>query len=284
MDKLIDFKKLKFREKILLIGLMAAVGFGVYAQTIHKPLSRKIAQFKFQIEKSQSRLDEMGVKFPQIDRQKQNIQSLNAECENLLSEIDKIEKKLPSKRNTSHLLGEFTRMAKDVRLTSIRQKMEVGDEYSRIFIELKFNALYKEAINYIKNIESVSPFLSIEELDISEPNAKKVDPDIPVRIVVSSLLGEELFAEKLKVKEMEKAIQVTRDIFISKARPADDMVRKTELKLEGITFRRESPTAIINSDVVKVGSKIGNLTVKQVLPDAVVLSDGVEDHVLSIER
>jgi len=286
IDKLSDFKKLKTREKILLIGLIAVVGFGMYAQMVHKPLSRKISQFKFQIKKSRARLAELQVKFPEITRQKQNIESLNVECGKLISEIGKIEKTLSSKEDTSQLLGEFTRRTKGVRLVSMRQKMEMGDDYSRIFIELKFNASYKEIINYISNIESISSFLNIEELDITEPKARKADEGIPVRLVVSSLLGGEMSFEKrlkAKEKEMQEAIPIARDIFISKARPAAKL-RKRELKLEGITFGQETSTAIINSDVVKIGSKVGNMAVKEILPDAVVLSDGIEDYILSVER
>lgn len=277
------FKKLKPGEKILIITLTVTIGAIVYFQAIHKPLSRKVARFKFQIEKSQTRLDELKTKFPQIDKQRQNIYTLNAECASLFAEIDKIEKRLPAKRNTSQLLGELTRLAKGIKLTSIRQKMEESEEYSRIFIELKFIAPYKETINYIRKIESISPFLTIEELDISEPKGKKVKGGIPVRLIVSSLLSEVSFVEKLKAEEMEETILIARDIFVSKARPVTK-IRKTDLKLEGITFNMESPTAIINGKVLKVGSEIENLTVKQIRPDAVILTDGIEDHILSIER
>ncbi len=283
IDKLLDFKNLKGRERKLIIGLAIAVGFSIYVQAVHKPLSRNITRYKFQIEKSRSRLDDLRMKFPDIDEQKENMQSLGAECEILLADIEKMERKLPARRNASQLLGEFTRLAKDVKLISIRQKMEQGDEYSKIFIELKLNAPYEQTVKYIRDIESISPFLVVDELDIAESKGKKAEGGTPVRLVVSSLLGEIPFAEQLKAREIKDAIAVSRDIFVSKARPAST-IRKAELKLQGITFNAKSSTAIINSDVVKIGSKVGNLSVKQILSDTVILTDGVEDHILAVER
>ena len=59
---------------------------------------------------------------------------------------------------------------------------------------------------------------------------------------------------------------------------------KIEFKLDGITFRAQSPTAIINGDVVKIGSQIQGLTVKEIRPDSVVLIEGKEERVLSLQR
>ena len=52
----------------------------------------------------------------------------------------------------------------------------------------------------------------------------------------------------------------------------------------GVTWRGERSTAIINNEVVRVGDKVGNLRVKQILLESVTLTDGREDFVLSIER
>jgi len=275
LDKLANFKKLKTREKTLIIGLAVAVGFGLYFQIIYKPLSSKITRFKFQINKSRARLNELRVKFPQIEKERQDIHSLDVECDLMLTKISGVEEALPSKKSTSRLLSELTKQAQGLKMISIRQKMDSGDEYSRIFIELKFNAPYENTVNYIKRLESISPFLAIEELDIAEPKG--------TTLVLSSLLGETPTADLFKAETDEGALEVSRDIFVSKSRPVSK-VRKAELKLEGITYNFEGSTAIVNGDVLSVGSKVDNLTIKEIRPDEVILSDGVEDHILSIER
>lgn len=285
MTELLDkFKKLRNREKILLIGLAVAVGFSLYFQIMYKPLARKITRYKFQIEKSRARLNELEGKFPQIEQQRRNIHSLNTESNLLLDKISGIEKRLPGKKNTSALLGELTKQAEGVKMSSIRQKADSGDEYSRLFIELKFNAPYENTIKYLRKLESISPFLAIEEMDIAEPKKGKGGPGgTPTKLVLSTLLGEAPTAELFKAGEQKEELEVSRDIFVSTSRPAST-IRKAEVKLEGITYNPQGATAIINGDVVRVGSEVGNLEVKEINPDEVILTDGVEDQILSIER
>ncbi|MFH1503862.1 MAG: type 4a pilus biogenesis protein PilO [Candidatus Omnitrophota bacterium] len=283
MDKLIDFGKLKTREKILVVGLTMVVGFGLYIQLIHKPFSKKVTRYQFQIKKFESRIKDLKANFPQIKKQEQDIESLKLQSEELLKEIGRIEKSLPAQKNVSQLLGEFAHSAKDIKLISIRQKLELGEEYSRIFIELKFDGSYKESISYIKEIESISPFLIIEELNISQLKGKKTKKEPCGRMVVSTLLGKVSFVEQFKAKEAESTIQINRDIFVSEARPVST-ISKIELKLEGITYGSKGSTAIINGGVMKVGSEIGNYKVKQILSDTVLLASGAEEYVLSIER
>lgn len=270
----------------MLAGLVATIGLGLYFQAIHKPLSRKVARFKFQIEKSERRVDELKRQFPQLNKQRQTIQSLNAECQHRLEKIEEIERKLPSRGNISQLLGEITRRAKGVKLVSIRQEMkerrtESDWEYSLISIEVKFIAPYQETIDCIRKIEAISPFLTIEEVEISEPKDKEVVGGPAVRLLLSSLLGEVPFVQQLSPGEVEEPVPITKDIFASRAKPVSKVV---DLKLEGITFNPKDPTAIIDGQVVRVGSLVGDRRVKKILKDSVVLSDGQEEHILSVER
>jgi hypothetical protein len=53
--------------------------------------------------------------------------------------------------------------------------------------------------------------------------------------------------------------------------------------LEGITFDPQNPTAIINGDVFRTDSEVGGFTVKKILSNSVILSDGVKDHLLSLK-
>ncbi len=278
-EQIEKFQKLSRRQKLLAGSLAAVLFFSLYFNIFYKPLSRSITRSKLQVQKSASRLNELKTKFPQITKQKQNIHSLNSECKSLLAQIAEIEKSLPHERNASQLLTEISRAAKDLKLLSMRQKTGTGEEYRRIFVELKFSAPYGKVINYIRRSEAITPFLVTEELDVSEPKSDKEEGP-QARLVLSTLLGNISTSELIKLKE-EKDIEVARDIFVSKARPADK-VSKVELKLEGITYSPEGSTAIINGDVVKTGSQIGNLMVKEIVNDEVILTDGIEDHILSV--
>lgn len=286
----INSKRLMPREKILLIGCLGAFGAVIYFQAVTKPLAGKIEKFKSQIKKSEALLNDLTASSPQSEGQENNIKILDAECKRMREEIKEIEKEIPSKNSISRLLTELVSRAKGVRLASLRQEITSVDEYSKVFIKLNFYASYEEAAHYLQNIEAISPFLTVEELDISESkdtkNGEGVSGEgISVGLVVSSLLGQIASHDFGAAPAMKEPVPIARDIFFSKARPvAVTKAGKIEFKLDGITFRAQSPTAIINGDVVKIGSQIQGLTVKEIRPDSVVLIEGKEERVLSLQR
>jgi Tfp pilus assembly protein PilO len=282
------YKKLKTREKILTILFMVIIVGSLYYRFLYKPLASNASTHKFQIQKLMTRMDKLNAELPRIDEQKENLRLLTAENEETLNKIGEIEKKLPGKKDASRLIGELTRLAKEFELVSIQQKVDEGEKYSRVFVELTFSVPYKEVVNYIDRIEGISPFLKIEEMEISEPKGKLKGPGVSVRILLSCLLGEapvsEWFrSEKLGEIEKREPPSVTRDIFVPKSRPVQ-MARETDLKLEGITYSPQNPTAIINDNVLRVGSEIDGYKVKKILPDTVILTDSIEELSLTLER
>ena len=150
-------------------------------------------------------------------------------------------------------------------------------------IEVNLSANYPDVIYYISRVESISPFLKVEEMDINEAKAKTSEEGgAPARLVVSSLLGDSAPDSFLKADEAEPA-PVKRDILISKTKPVEHLNDK-DFKLEGITFNSNTPTAIINGDVFRVDQEIKGFKVKKILPDSVVLTDGFSDHVLQLHK
>lgn len=280
---LANYRKLKKREKILVILFVTVISATAYYQIFHKPLVGSMRTYMLQIEKLKVRLTEVKSRYPEVSEEEKRVEALNTECTRLLLEIGELENNLPSKAATSRLIGELTRLAKDVKLESIRQRIDSGEEYSRIFVELKFDAPYTRIARYIKNVETMSPFLKIEELEISEPQKKKAKSGTSARLVISSLLGDVPVSEQLKAREIEEESFEFRDIFVSKARSLSAKP-KVDMKLEGITYNAEVPTSIIDGEVVREGSQIGGLTVKKILPDAAILTDGVDDYILNMER
>lgn len=280
IEKFKFFEKLSSRQKLLVIGLASVIGVSLYINTLYKPLSRKISRNKFQIKKSTSRLSELKANFPEVEKQKENIRNLNIECDDLLNRIVSIEKGIPSRDNISQLLAELNPKAEDLRLVSMRQRIDDGSKYSRLFIELKFNVSYKKIINYIHRVESLSPFIVTEEFDIYESKSKK-EPGPQARLVLSTLLGDVSSFELFKAKEEE--IDIARDIFLSTAKP---VIKKKEitLKLEGITYSSQGSTAIVDGDVIREGSEIGGFKVKEIRRYEIVLTDDIEEHILSVNQ
>ena len=52
--------------------------------------------------------------------------------------------------------------------------------------------------------------------------------------------------------------------------------------LNGIVWDNQSPTAILNDDIVGIGDKVGTNTVVDITPNSVVLNDGTENFELRL--
>jgi Tfp pilus assembly protein PilO len=279
-----DFFNMKVKQQALIVSLIAVVAIIAYAKIVHEPFSRQVGSYRSKIKKYESQLLDLQTKFPPVEQQRKKIEVLKAQCEKLLAQIAEIEKKLPPKKQTSQLIGEFTRLAKEARLLSIRQKTMIKDGYNKIFIEVRLAAPYPVAIAYISRLESISPFLRVEEVDINESKGKTFEEGgAPVRVVISSILGDAPIEQAMKANEEEKTPDVKRDILASSARPMAELSEK-DFRLEGITFTEDAATAIINGEVFRVNSEIKGYTVKKIMPGSVILTDGTEDHLLTLNR
>ncbi|GEM_PF-3131659 len=278
-----SFRKIGKREKVLVIALISLAAALLCYGIIYRPLAMSIRADKSRIEKTKARIADVRKGFPELSEREIRINELNAECDKLIDEIKSLESRLPSRAAASRLIGEITRLAKGVKLESIRRRIEKGAGYSRIFVELKIDASFIDAVRYVKRLENISPFIRVEEFEISQPRSKKSKKGVPARLVISSLLGETPFSEQLRAMEAEDALGDFRDIFVSGARPVS-LKPKVHMRLDGITYDPGMPTGIINGEVVKEGSEIKNLLVKKIMPDMVILTDGVQDYTLSVER
>ncbi len=55
-----------------------------------------------------------------------------------------------------------------------------------------------------------------------------------------------------------------------------------DLIVNGIVWDEKNPYAIINTDVVKVGDKLGNMTVIKITENSVILEENGERHILKL--
>ena len=91
-----------------------------------------------------------------------------------------------------------------------------------------------------------------------------------------------LFTVPVEVKKEFKELGWGRDPFVLQESTAPERV---SLKLMGITAGddKRKAMAVINDDIVTVGSKVGNYKVVQINKHEVVLNDGTKDTVLKME-
>ena len=249
---------------------------------VDQPVSKKVAGYKTQIRRSEAQLKDLEAKQPQDAELEMKIRDLTEDESKLSQEIEQLEKMVPSSFYTSQLIGELTRLASEVKLESIKQKIAKEQANSRIFLDVKFYASYLDAVRYVASIESISPFIRIDEMEILEPAGKTLElGGAPVRLLVSCLLSDSAAVSPLKAAVIPD-LKMKRDILASSSRPAEDLT-DAKFTLEGITFDLKNPTAIINGDVFQVNSELGGYKIKKILADTVVLSDGIEDHLLSLK-
>lgn len=107
-----------------------------------------------------------------------------------------------------------------------------------------------------------------------------------IALTLATLLGETEAVRPEEIKEPEQVLplKIERSPFTSKFRPAQEGKKLEEFRLLGIISSGKQPTAVINDEVYKIGDIIGNKKVKQILPDTVILTDGRESTVLTLER
>jgi len=278
----VEWSQLKSRERKAVILFAAAAFFGLYMKFVNEPVSKKVAGYRSQIERSEAQLRDLETKQPQDTELVIKIKGIIQEETKLSEEIEGLEKMVPSRLHTSQLVGELTRLAKEVKLESIKQKITKEQTYSRIFLEVKFYSTYLDAVTYLASIESISPFIRVEEMEILEPAGKTVElGGAPVRLVVSCLLTNSASTPSLKASNVP-ALSVKRDILTSSSK-LTEALSDSKFTLEGITFDQQNPTAIINGDVFQVNSELGGYKIKKILADSVVLNDGVEDHLLNLK-
>ncbi len=277
-----EWNKLKPRERTALLLFGSCVFFGLYMRFIERPVSQRVSVIKSQIKNSEMQLKDLESKVPQDTLVSSKIQSAQDEIERLSQEIGALEEKIPSQFNTSQLVGAVTDLAKEVKLESVKQRIAKEQVYSRIYLEIKFYSTYRDAVQYVAAVEAISPFMRVEELEILEPVGKAVElGGAPVNLVVSCLLGETLPHSRLEPAEAP-TIELKRDLLTSSSKPMENLDDK-KFVLEGITYDTRNPTAIVNGDVYQTGSELGPYKVKRILTDAVVLTDGIEDHTLSLK-
>ena len=163
-----DWARLKPAEKkTVTIALAGFLLFGMCAKAAQDLVTKKVTVYKSQIKKSRAQLVDLKTKTPQDEEIADKIESLESDEQRLSAQIESLEKKIPSRFNMAQLVGEFTRLAKEVKLESVKQRIVKDQGYSRIFLEVKFYSTYLNAVKYLASVESISPFLKVEEMEMA---------------------------------------------------------------------------------------------------------------------
>ncbi len=277
-----EWSKLKSRERKAILIFAVAAFFGVYMKYVNEPVSKTVAGYKTKMKRSEAQLRDLKTKQPQDTELTIKIEALKEGEKKLSEQLEELESMVPSRFYASQLVGEVSRLAKDVKLESVKQWIAKEQNYSRIFLEAKFYSGYVDAVTYLASIESISPYIRLEEMEMLEPAGKTMElGGAPVKLVVSCLLSDAASVAALKKVSEPPKLNIKRDILASSSKPTAT-TENSKFALEGITFNSENSTAIINGDVFRVNSTLGGYKITKILESSVVLSNGAEDRILSL--
>lgn len=277
------FNRLGKRERVgivlLAVTLFLSIGYRIFWQ----PSRYEHKKIKSELQKTLDQIQVIKSKFPDIESEKGENAELREDIEDAVREISTYETRIPSVDSVSQLLGEITRRSEGLNMDfeSIRQNMQREKEgYLKLQLDVKFTSPYASIVNYLRRLESLSDYLTVEDITVTQ--TKEGAPQAKTALELSMLLvekGIDLTVGKETQAPLPLAIQ--RDPFVSKRM---DKGKGKEFKLSGITWAGKGSTAIINDEVVRVGTQIGEWKITQILPDAVVLSDGSETASVTLGR
>lgn len=283
-----QFNRLQKRQRTLVLFLAAVISFSFYYNAVYKPQSSVLAKVKMELSNVNNRLVKLKSQIPDTQKEKEALNTAKGNLETLKTQLSSLESQLPTTGRIPQLLGELVRQAQgySIDFVSIRPKTsKEKKEYAELNIEMKFNSTYSDFANYLNRLESLSQFLRATDIAMEEmKDGFRAESDVTLNL--AALLGETEAVKPEEVKELQFAAPLTieRNPFLSKFRPAQEGAKKAEFQLSGIIASGKTPTAIINDEVYRVGDIIGNKKVKQILLNMVILTDGRESTVLTLER
>lgn len=284
-----QYESLQKRQRALVLILAAAILFSFYYNFVYKAESTSLRASKNEYLRVSNELTRLKGQMPDIEKEREALNSAKRSFESLKSELAAREEELPAQGSVPQLLGELVHQAEGypIDFSSIRQRAnKEKKEYAELVIEIKIDSLYGDFVNYLNRLESFSQFLKVTDMTLEEMK-NNFNGSLSATINLTTLIGECAVTKKEKTPAQEHIAPLTieRNPFISKFFPAKEPKEKKEaMRISGIIVRGEQSTVIINDEVYRVGGTIGNKVVKRILPNMVILNDGRENTVLTFGK
>lgn len=283
------FNQMGKRRQAIVIFLIAAVVFSVYYRIVYKQQSSSLSRAKTELAGVNIQLQKLKNQMPDVEKAQEALNISKKNLDLMKSQLAALEAQLPRYGRIPQLLGELVAQGAGypIDFVSIKPKMtkdKARKEYAELNIEIKFNSAYSDFVNYLNRLESLSQFLEATDIVIEEMK-DGLRGQLGVTLSFATLLGEEGPAkEDIKETGLASPLSMERNPFASNLKPEKEKAKEEKLQISGIISGVKEPTVVINDNVYRVGDMIGNKRVKQILPNMVVLTDGRESTVLTMER
>ena len=295
IDSLIEtargrFNNLTPKNRRLAVYLGIVILFWLYFSVFLKPNINRISDLKKQNRQARKQLDSLIAQFPDPEKARGQLKDFNKELVDIKTRTKEIEAKLLSASSAPQLLKELIKDAqgKKIDFQSVKQEIKPDKSgFSKLSIELEFDATYRDMLIYLAAIEGISGFVKVEGIDLMQ---SKSDPAnlVTVSLKLSALLSpvtHEQPGSSLSSTQEPRAIELKR----SPLTPSIKIGKAKKIKgimLTGITYRKTAgaSSVIINDTVLQQGQEIEGYKVTAIAPDSVTISDGIESDTLTVER
>lgn len=283
------YGKLNNKERRLFFFLVVVLAGSFYFTLFLKPAWDDISRLKKQLQDNQNQLGLLKSQIPAFSKAKQETEKIKQNIKTLGLKVSDVESKLIGPSQEQQLLTEVIKNAQSlgVDLESVNESIkEEREGFARLYIDLKFSSNYKKVIAYTRIIESISPFVKLEGMSLSQSKNEPVST-VEASLRISALLS---YASNNRGQLSPPAKAAGADIEGINRSPFTprfiaDKTRK-KLKVTGITYRGDATgsTAIINGTIARVGDQVEGAKVERILSDSVTIDNGVEKEILKLER
>ncbi|MFH0855795.1 MAG: type 4a pilus biogenesis protein PilO [Candidatus Omnitrophota bacterium] len=284
------YGKLKKGEQRLFLIFVFVLAASFYFALFLKPALNDISKMRKKLQENQNQLGLLDSQLPSSATASQEIEAIRREIKELKLHISDIESKLIGASQEQYLLAEVIKNAQSlgVDLESVKEDVKEDKEgFGRLYIDLEFSSDYGKAVTYIKRIESISPFVRMDEMRLGQSKNDLLST-INVSLRLSALLS---YASNNRGQLSLSAKEPGADDGVLKRSPFTpkfvvDKTKRKKLKVTGIAYRESgaSSTAIINGLIVKAGDQVDWAKIERILPNSVVINSGAEKEVLKLER
>lgn len=284
------YNKLNAGERRLLFVFTAVSVLSFYFAVFLKPAMDEVIKIEKQQQENQSQIGRLKLQYPNAANTKQEIELIKQNLKNLKLKNFDIESKLISISQEQQLLTEVIKHAQELSIDLESVKEDIKEEkngFARLYIDLEFISSYKKAVLYIRKIESISPFVRIKKIGLAQFKNEPLTL-VEVSIGLSAMLSYESnnFGQlSLSLKEPDSEIEDLKDSPFT-PRFVTKKAKRENLKVTGITYRKGGleSTVIINGTIVKIGGQIEGVKVEQILPNYIIVDNGVEKETLALEK
>lgn len=276
------------------LGLTVLVVVGLVTliyRALYFPKTQELQRIRKESTQLQKDIQAYNQELVALDQQLAEADGQRADVLLLKEEVARLEERMITTRELGDLLGELSESGEDLEMQfeTIKQNLrdtQSGEEAedTQVSIDVIVHSPYEDLVNYMRRIERLSPFLRVSRFEVFEP----AEPQGPVATAKLTLLTplkqsyESGALELAKSAGMPKKVTVKESLFFT-PKPKKLIEKKfSHISVTGITVQGASSTAIVNGEVMRVGDQLGNLKIKDIYPDGVLVSDGVDEHVLKM--